>query len=158
MQQLGLLVAFFHRTESSWDAKMLTSAFTLAFFGLLRVSVYTCPTVNTIDARYQLSAREVELDDRRGVARVTIKASKTDPFRRGATVRVGLTLTAICPVTALSQYLQVRTRGRGPLYVFQNGRYLTRSHVSRALQWTLGWELPQTLTPFGLGGVLFSGE
>ena len=58
--------------------------------------------------------------------RVTFKQSKTDPFRKGVDIFVGRTGTDLCPVGALLDYLRVRGAAQGALFVFSDGRLLTR--------------------------------
>ena len=55
---------------------------------------------------------------------VRIKASKTDQFRRGVSVFLGMTGCELCPVAAMLDYM-VR-RGSTPGLFFTCGSYLTR--------------------------------
>ena len=58
---------------------------------------------------------------------VTLKQSKTDPFRLRVTLLMGRTDNIVCPVQALTSYLVVRPKGHGLLFAFQDGSYLTRA-------------------------------
>ena len=68
---------------------------------------------------------------------VKIKASKTDPFRQGMLVYVGRTNKPLCPVSALLGYMVMRGKGPGPLFIFQDGKPLSRprcvTEIKRAL-------------------------
>ena len=70
--------------------------------------------------------------------RVSIKQSKTDPFRWGVDLFMGKTGTDLCLVKAMLQYLVVRGTQRGSLFCFQDGRLLTRQRfveeMRKALQ------------------------
>ncbi len=57
---------------------------------------------------------------------VVIKASKTDPFRQGVTIHIGPTKDQLCPVTAVLAYMGERGKAPGPLFCWEDGRYLTR--------------------------------
>lgn len=65
---------------------------------------------------------------------VTIKQSKTDPFRKGVNLFLGRTGTEICPVQALLGYMVGRGARKGPLFIFRDGRYLTRQRLVEALR------------------------
>ena len=58
--------------------------------------------------------------------RLTLKQSKTDPFRKGVDLYVGRTGSDLCPVAALLSYLHCRGSTAGPLFLFASGRPLTR--------------------------------
>ena len=124
----------------------------MAFFGLLRVSEYTCPTVSRFDPERHLSVADVTIVPSSRLAHVCIKASKTDPFRVGAVVRLGYTGTSICPVSALIAYLQSRAPVRGPLFVFENGRFLTRRHISTVIRGALGQHVSADTHSLRIGG------
>ena len=52
-----------------------------------------------------------------------LKQSKTDPFQKGVDLYLGATGTTICPVRGL---LVLRAHHKGPLFILEDGRYLTR--------------------------------
>ena len=114
--------------EGEYDRAMLTSAVLLAFFGLLRVSEYTSPSANRADDA-TLFVSDVTFSVPRRLALIFLKRSKTDPFRRGVTVRIGMQGHSLCPVRALGLYIAIRGQHPGPLYQFQNGMYLTRARI-----------------------------
>ena len=68
---------------------------------------------------------------------ITIKASKTDPYRQGVTVYLGATGSPLCPVKALLAFIMVRGDAPGSLFQFANKQFLTRerfvTHVRSAL-------------------------
>ena len=121
------------------DVVMLWGAALLCFFGFLRAGEITIPSDNSFDSGAHLSFKDVSVDDvaNPSLVKVRIKASKTDPFRRGIDVFVGRTESELCPVSAVLAYMVVRGPGEGPFFRFKDGRPLTRErfvqHVRRAL-------------------------
>lgn len=92
------------------------------------------PSSMGYDPSVHLSVGDVTLDSRTSpsVAQITIKASKTDPFRKGVAIFLGKTNNELCPVTAIATYLALRGTSPGPFFRFNNGQPLTReSFVSR---------------------------
>lgn len=132
-QMLRLISDFLMRTESLFNRDMLLSAILLAFFGMLRVSEYTAPTVPSYDADTHLSIADVTINWQRRVASIRIKKSKTDPFRQGVTIRIAVLDHYLCPVHALIRYLIRRGPAPGPLFIFQNGHFLTRARILNVL-------------------------
>ena len=65
---------------------------------------------------------------------VFIKASKTDPFRQGCNILIGLGLPPLCAVQAVVSYLALRGHRPGPLFLLENGLPLTRSLVTDRLR------------------------
>ena len=57
---------------------------------------------------------------------VTVKASKTDPFRQGVVLHVGASGDSLCPVAAVLDYMVARGGKAGPLFMWKDGRFLTR--------------------------------
>ena len=114
------------------DKCMLWSAMTIAFFGLLRASEYTCRRATTHDPQTELCTTDVSCDGY--VARVNVKASKTDIFRTGSIIRIFANNSELCPISALERYLHVRSRQDGPLYIFANNKYLRRMDVSHYMK------------------------
>ncbi len=58
---------------------------------------------------------------------VVIMASKTDPFRQGVTLHIGLTGGPLCPVAAVLSYMVARGSSPGRLFTWEDNRYLTRA-------------------------------
>ena len=70
--------------------------------------------------------------------RVNIKASKTDPFRKGCFIFIGRGRNPICAVDAVLAFLHRRGGGLGPLFIRENGQPLTRELLSTWLKRILG--------------------
>ena len=115
-------------TAACPDTNMVWAACCIAFFGFLRIGEMTAPDVGSYDPSVHLSFGDVTVDDQRRPTfmKITIKQSKTDPFRKGVTLYIGRTNSDICPVAALLSYLACRDSRPGPLFVFGDGRLLTR--------------------------------
>jgi hypothetical protein len=63
------------------------------------------------------------------VVHIWVRASKTDPFRSGVTIRMGATDDEFCPVWALYAYVRLRGPAAGRLFRFSDGTYLIRRHL-----------------------------
>ena len=119
---------------------MLWAACCTCFFGFLRSGEVTVSSVSDYDPEAHLSEGDVALDrlSNQSVVRVHIKASKTDPFRKGVFLFLGTSGNDLCPVAAVSAYLAIRGRDPGPFYRFQSGAPLSREllvkHVREALK------------------------
>ena len=115
------------------DRKLYWAVVTLAFFGLLRSSEYTAPSIN-------LLTTDVMFSPTFSYTTVSIKSSKTDPFRVGSIVRVvGSTNNMLCPVAAMQNFLDSSTHS-GFLFTFQDGSYLTRSRLASLLTGSMLWQ------------------
>ena len=125
MQQLRLV---WERDPGNCDHIMLWAACCTCFFGFLRSGEITVPSAGEYDPGAHLSYGDVMLDSRESptMAQVNIKASKTDPFRKGVSIYIGRTNNGLCPVAALAAYFAARGSGPGPFFRFSNGSPLTR--------------------------------
>ena len=110
------------------DTKLIWAACCLCFFAFLRAGELTVPSDSAYDSSVHLSVGDIAVDDSRrpSFLRITIKQSKTDPFRKGVDLFVGRTGSDLCPVAAVLDFLQVRGMSPGPLFLFEDGRPLTR--------------------------------
>ena len=79
--------------------------------------------------------------DSRSRTQVVRKQSKTDPFRRGIDLFMGRTGNDLCPVAALLAYLADRGAKKGPLFMFEDGRFLTRQRLVNCVRAALHSEL-----------------
>ena len=110
--------------KAMWHCLVVT-----AFFGLLRVSEFTCDS-NNFDSAFHLSPEDVTFNSEHTIMYIKIKESKTDPFRSGCTIRLAaIKKHMLCPVTAMRKYLEVRSQQPGPLYVLDNGQFVSRKFV-----------------------------
>ena len=75
---------------------------------------------------------------------VSIKQSKTDPFRKGCSLTIARSTTSICSVMAMRDYLlQYIPAATGPLFTFANGQWLSRTSLTKELRSALqGCGLP----------------
>ena len=108
----------------------------MCFFAFLRAGELTVPSDSTYDPAVHLSLSDVATDAplNPSALRITVKQSKTDPFRRGVDLWVGRTGTDLCPVAAVLDYMKVRGPCPGPLFVFTDGRVLTRQRFVDAVR------------------------
>lgn len=146
---LGFLSAssFTPFNKAMWRAVILT-----AFFGLLRVSEFTCPAHNFDPVRH-LSPSDVSFNSASSMMYINIKASKTDPFRSGIIVRLAaIPGNRLCPVAAMKYYLSFRTLSSGPLFIFNQGSFLTRNFVVAFIQISLPYIANLNTHSFRIGG------
>ena len=107
----------------------------MAFFGFLRCSEFTVPQQDNYDSSIHLSLADIALDSRSSpqTIQVHIKQSKTDPFRQGVNIYLGRTDQYVCPARAIVAYLAIRGSKPGPLFILPDGRWLTRTIFSSAI-------------------------
>ena len=119
------------RRRAGWDSVMLWAAVCLCFFGCTRAGEITAPERGNVDPGAHLTFQDIVVDnaDKPRKISVSIKASKTDPFRVGVDIHVGWTGKKLCPVAAIMAYLVARKDGPGPLFRFEDGRPLTRPRL-----------------------------
>ena len=137
-ERLPITPRILQAIKRSWDSRatdpdivMLWAACCLGFFGFLRSAEMCSPSDNGFDPSAHLSINDIAVDDATtpSMLRVTIKQSKTDPFRQGINLFIGKTASALCPVKAMLNYLKVRGSDAGPLFRFNNGQLLTRDRL-----------------------------
>ena len=96
----------------------------MCFCGFLRSGEVVVPSQAGYDPAFHLSYGDVMVDNTRAPTflEVRIKASKTDPFRKGVSVFLGVTGRELCPVAANLDYTCMIHRGsrQGP-FLFANG-------------------------------------
>lgn len=124
----------------TWEIRLIWAASTLCFFAFLRAGEMTTPTRSSYDPQVHLCYRDIAFNDPLAptVMEVTLKQSKTDPFRKGVKLAVGRVTSRLCPVAAMLRFLAVRGSSPGPLFTFQDGSFLSRERfvlmVRAALQ------------------------
>ena len=108
----------------------------LAFFGFLRVSEFTIPSITSYNEESHLSPADISIDDRNNprLLKVKIKQWITDPFRRGVNIYLGATGTTLCPIKAILPYLALRLKHHNdPLFIFEDGHIMKHQCFSSIL-------------------------
>ena len=133
---LRKIKAVWERSASDPDTVMLWAACCLAFFRFLRAGEITVPSDTAYDPSVHLNRADIAVDNQSWptVIRVTIKQSRTDPFRKGMNLFLGKTSSDLCPVVAMLNYLLVRGAREGPFFTYKDGRYLTRQRFVVAVR------------------------
>ena len=122
----------FNSSKLYEDKIMLWAALLTAFYGFLRVSEYTSLRKKTFDPTSTLLFSDMNWASD-GSVTLLIKTSKTDPFREGIPLRLAPNGSALCPVNALRHLHRCHPTKNGPLFTFQNGRFLTRRDINNIL-------------------------
>lgn len=123
-----MLVIFKSLNLTLYDHCMFWAACTLAYFGFLRSAEFTVPNLPSFDPSIHLAVKDITVDvvPNPTCLRVNIKASKTDPFRQGCCIYIGRGNSPLCALEAVMNYLALRGKVEGPLFLLQNGQPLTR--------------------------------
>lgn len=118
---------------------MLWATSCMYFFGFLRVGEVVIPSDSEYDAVRHLSYGDVRVDNIKSpkYIEVRIKASKTDPFRKGVSVYLGVGSHEICPVSTILDYTVRRGSAPGPFFFFSDGKPLTRHWFVAAIRLAL---------------------
>ena len=111
---------------------LLSSVFTLAFFGFLRCGEYTTSSM-TFDPKVNLSLRDITFhhpQNDKPHFTLYLRSSKTDKFNQGVLITLYATGNDICPFKAMQAYLQERrklnTSLLSPLFLVPPDMPLTR--------------------------------
>ena len=111
------------------DHLMFRAACSLGYFGFLRASEFTVPSLASFSPSYHLGVQDIAVDSlpTPSCMRLRIEGSKTDPFRKGTFIHIGLGWPPLCAVHSVLSYLTRRGDVPGPLFLFQNGQLLSRA-------------------------------
>ena len=105
-------------------------------FGFLWSGEIVCPSESTFNPLSHLCFSDVKVDNQStpSAIQVTIKASKTDPFCQGVTLHIGVAGGPLCPVAAVLSYMVARGNSSGPLFTWEDNRFLTRDQFVRGVR------------------------
>lgn len=116
---------------------MLHAVILVAFFGFMRCGEFTTYTSH-FDRKIHLCVEDINFCTS-NQAKLTLKTSKTDQFRKGCVLTL-FQNNRFCPILALKKYLQLRkqmsmsTQPGDPLFAVEDGRPLTRSFFIKSLR------------------------
>jgi len=85
--------------------------------------VFTISTEASYDPSCHLSLSDITVNNRKEprLLQLSLKESKTDPFKQGVKVYVGATDNQVCPIKAMLAYLNKRGKQPGPLFITKEG-------------------------------------
>ena len=117
---------------NQYEASLFQAAFTLAFFGFLRIGelVFDSPT----QCGHTLAFHNVQVQDQDNVLEIFLPHSKTDQSGKGTMIVLSAVRSPLCPVNALRVFLLKRPKLQGPLFVHYNGIPVTRYQFSAVLK------------------------
>ncbi|KAK2564130.1 hypothetical protein P5673_012364 [Acropora cervicornis] len=98
------------------DDCMFWTACTLGYFGFLCLAECTVPSLASFSTLLHLTVQDIAVDGLLAPCCmcVRIKASKTDPFSKGAEIHIGLGVYPRCAVQAIMAYLVQWGNAGGP--------------------------------------------
>ena len=117
---------------NGYEAKLFQSAFTLAFFGLFRISELLGKSQ---DSRLKALQRDdiIFLNDSK-VIQVTLRVYKTNQLGVPTLLKLPCeNNNLVCPVCTMLNYLQLRPNVKGPLFIHLNGSLVTRYQFAAIL-------------------------
>lgn len=122
---------------SSFESTLFASAFSLAYFGLLRVGEFTL--ANSCNSRYShcIQFQHVTLGEESKHVTFTIPHSKTDQTGKKTTIFIRSQPHSIaCPVHSMRNFLAIRphTSDTHCLFIHSNAMPLTRFQFNAVLQ------------------------
>ena len=111
----------------------------MAFFGFLCSAEFTIQNLASFSPSIHLGLDDVAVDSMSSPSclRLRIKASKTDPFRKGIFLHIGRGEFPLCAICSLLAYLPLRGSAPGPFFLFWDRRPLTRALLTSWLRATL---------------------
>ncbi len=136
---LRMLKSVWEKNPDRFNASMLWAASCMCFFGFLRSGEVVAPSTRGFDPSVHLCYGDVKAEGATPprFLEVRLKASKTDPFRRGVSIYLGVTSSEICPVAAILDFMVRRGPSAGLFFGFSDGRFLTRDRFVAQLRLAL---------------------
>ncbi|XP_021348407.1 uncharacterized protein LOC110447193 [Mizuhopecten yessoensis] len=124
-------------THRLFDDVLLETVCIVAFFGFLRCGEFTVKS--KFDSSIHLCVKDLAI--LQDCVILTLKCSKTDPFRKGIAIKLFKTDNYICPYNACRQYITARLQQNpsplDPLFANHDGNALSRNTFLARFKHTL---------------------
>ena len=108
---------------------VLETMCSMAFFGFLRCGEFTC--YKEFNSTINVGVGDVFVDKEQERYTFRLKASKTDPFRKGLDIIIFATNKFVCPFRCMLRLIETRQSSGAhhldPLFIDQRGRPMSRS-------------------------------
>ena len=120
-----------------YDRYLYATAISIAYFGCLRAGEISYPSTHSFNPKQHLTIKDVTIHQ--STVQLRLKCSKTDQFRRGATIIIGASKQDICPVQITKQFLHLRKHAHKSDAIFRlrDGSLLTRPRLQAIIRNTL---------------------
>lgn len=122
---------------STYEVKLFTCAFSLAYFALLRVGEFTSVNSNTQNSSHCIQLKHIQAHPHKHYLRLTIPHSKTDQVGKTTTFIIhSQPLAPLCPVKATLDFIECRphTPVHHSFLIHLNTKPLTRYQFNSVLQ------------------------
>ncbi|XP_033754380.1 uncharacterized protein LOC117337489 [Pecten maximus] len=131
-----LVISLSSVCSSKFESDLFTAAFTLAFFGFLRVGEFSASRSNGHETRPLTVSDITIVDSPSRHLKVRIRESKTDQKGHSVSLHINnYQQTDICPVTLMNRYLSIRPLASNQqLFIHRNGSPVTRYQVAAMLK------------------------
>ncbi|XP_032220413.2 uncharacterized protein LOC116603397 [Nematostella vectensis] len=125
-----------HLDLTLFDHAMFWAACCLAYSGFLRASEFMVNSSSIFSPDLHLNVPDISVDSMSNptMLRIHVKASKTDPFRKGTHVFICRAKPPVRAVEAVLGYLTRRGGPPGPLFVMESGQPLSRQKLTSWLR------------------------
>lgn len=115
-----------------YETKLFNAIFTLAYFGLFRVSELVATSV--ISSNRQIQVQDIVISA--NLSSVSVRLTRFKTNQKGPPVTLKIldeSNSSVCPVHALQNYLRLRGTYSGPLFCHGTGVPVTRHQFSAVL-------------------------
>lgn len=132
---IQLITSLPHICTNAYEAKLFSAAFSLAFFGFLRIGEIAMSSRKA--NHYVIGITDILVDNSKSNVYLTLRYSKTDQSGKGVTIIIPKANGIHCPLTNAQAFLGVRPPFPGPLFCHFGGDPLTRYQFSAILRKSL---------------------
>ncbi|XP_077774391.1 integrase/recombinase xerD homolog [Podarcis muralis] len=120
---------------SKYEARLFSAAFSISFFGALRIGEVVCEGGVT-HAQRGILLSDITLS--RSDLIIRVRSSKTDQQGKGALLRLPAAQDkGPCPVRDARRFLYLRPKNPGPLFIHADGSRLARQQFTRVMRMAL---------------------
>ena len=125
-------LALQHVCASRYEALLFTAAFSLSFFGLLRVGEIAISSIKDVNRLIQNT--DIDFCHSFDSLFITVRFSKTDQSGQSCALKLDRDSNPlICPISTLQSYLIMRPAFTGPLFCHYNKKPITRTQFVSVL-------------------------
>lgn len=120
----------------AYEMKLFTALFTLAYFGLFRVSELTANRSYQGDRAILIS--DISIGQNKQSIVICLRHYKTNQYGRPVFIKLPRQNDNVCPVAKLVEFLEVRPRKQPVLFCHENGAMVTRTQFTHVLSMAIG--------------------